>query len=561
MKHFYLFSLMFYFLLMNPFSKVWGSITPKIEKKLEELEKEQERRYIYDQQRDDQLKRLREKADNFLDTKQYQRAFQAQGQILELLISYKGEEALAQANVLIETANQQDDPQLKLEAQLSKAEVLISLGIFLETEKILKNIAPHTLIKREYIVKYYTLKNRLSFDVAEYNEYEEYYWKYYEQGMIYGDSVLKYADEYSFTYLFTKASNFARRGKLDNAIAIYDRIIHEDKVTLHELAMTHASKSWLLEDNEARILELQQSAIYDIRSCTYEAISDQALAVLFFDRKELELADHFMQMALRNARQYGARQRISQINSFLPIIEAQIENLHQKKEMIWFSLIVILSIFISSLFLQTVRLNKRNRQIQSSQKLMKKQNLELETNNQQIKENQKLLNKKNEQLEEINIQLQNANSLREMYVKRFFEISAQFFEQLDYFHYTVGSLLVQKKYTKIDDLIKAFKPKKQRDLFYQNFDELFLDLYPTFIKDLEKITNDKGGFGSTKEKKLTPELRVFALMRLGISDTDRVANILGLTKNTIYAYRNRIKAKIPSDVKDFEEQLMNISSI
>ncbi|GAA4840267.1 DUF6377 domain-containing protein [Algivirga pacifica] len=538
-----------------------AQLSPKVEQKLQELEKEYANRNAYNQQREDQLKQLRIQEQKYWEAQRYTSCFEVQRQLLDLLLAYKGKEALRQANALMKTAEALENQQRIYEATLKKAEVLLSLGVFIKAKELLQAIPSHQLLDQELRVDYYFLQYRLNYDLAEYTQLKEFYKDYQQTGGIYADSVLMLAKDGSFIASLVKAVEYSRHGKNQEAVAIYDRVIEENKASFHQLAMTHASKGWVQATKEAQILELLQSAIYDIKSSTYETTANHLLAVYFMDIGELELADRFMQRALENARIYGARQRIAQINILWPVIEAQIKDMEEKRQLFWkVSFFVLFSLSVL-LLLQTFRLKKRNQKVRTAQSQMTEKNKELEQNYQRIRESQDLLNQQHGELQQVNEQLRKANALREGYVKQFFEIGAQFFEQLDHFHQTVGGLLVQKKYSKIEALITQYKPKKQRDLFYRNFDELFLDLYPTFIQDLERITGNTGTFNVEGEKKLTPELRVFALMRLGINDTDRVANILGLTKNTIYAYRNRVRAKVPSSTEDFEQQLMEISSI
>lgn len=140
--------------------------------------------------------------------------------------------------------------------------------------------------------------------------------------------------------------------------------------------------------------------------------------------------------------------------------------------------------------------------------------------------------------------LKQANIVKEMYISQFLTLCSTYIDRIEDFN----SLVVRKLAAgQADELYNMSKTDKmvneQRKMFYDIFDEAFMKIYPTFIEDVNDLLVDGKHFPANQDGHLTPELRILAFMRLGLEGSSQMAKFLGLSVNTVYSYRNRIKSR------------------
>ena len=177
----------------------------------------------------------------------------------------------------------------------------------------------------------------------------------------------------------------------------------------------------------------------------------------------------------------------------------------------------------------------------------------------QLKELNENLNTSNEKLNSLNIELAESNHVKEQYIGNFIGICSNYIDKLDNYRRVVNKQIASHKvaelfeYTKskslIDDELKEF---------YENFDNTFLSIYPNFVEELNALLIEEEHIPLKKGELLNTELRIFALIRLGISDSSKIAGLLRYSVNTIYNYRVKIKNKSIVPREDFENLVMKI---
>ena len=170
------------------------------------------------------------------------------------------------------------------------------------------------------------------------------------------------------------------------------------------------------------------------------------------------------------------------------------------------------------------------------------------------------LYKKMRHLKELQQRLQQANRIKEVYISQFLNLCSIYMDKLNQF-----CKIVSRKITagKVDDLYKLTKSGKfveeQSKEFYDVFDNAFLHLYPDFVEQVNMLLKDGEKIKLKEGELLNTDLRILAFMRLGIEESPRIAQVLNYSLNTIYAYRNRTKARaINRDT--FEAEIMKIKS-
>lgn len=167
----------------------------------------------------------------------------------------------------------------------------------------------------------------------------------------------------------------------------------------------------------------------------------------------------------------------------------------------------------------------------------------------------------NEDLKSLNHDLSSANQIKEVYIGQFLNICSVYIDKLD----TMRKSVIKKISTgKLVELQKNFgSPEiidKEIKEFYINFDEVFLHIFPNFVADLNSLLIASERIELKKGELLTVELRIFALIRLGINDSAKIAKLLRYSVNTIYNYRAKVKNKVNESRDEFESKIMNIGS-
>ena len=157
--------------------------------------------------------------------------------------------------------------------------------------------------------------------------------------------------------------------------------------------------------------------------------------------------------------------------------------------------------------------------------------------------------------------LKQANHIKEEYIGHFLNLCSIYIEKLDRFRSTVNRKITAGQAEELLKLTKSsqFAGVEQKE-FYANFDNAFLHLYPNFVAEFNELLQPEERFVLKTGELLNTELRIFAIIRLGIDDSSKIANFLHYSINTIYTYRNKVKNKAINRDK-FEEEILKIGAV
>jgi hypothetical protein len=146
-------------------------------------------------------------------------------------------------------------------------------------------------------------------------------------------------------------------------------------------------------------------------------------------------------------------------------------------------------------------------------------------------------------LSEVNSKLSEANQIKEEYIVHFFNVNTDFFSRIERFKVVTEKKLSDRKYDDIKYLLNNINLKAEKAEMLKNFDKVFLKLFPDFINEFNSLFKEGERIYPNKDELLNTDLRIFALMRIGIINNDKIAQILEYSVNTIYAYKTKIKKK------------------
>lgn len=305
---------------------------------------------------------------------------------------------------------------------------------------------------------------------------------------------------------------------------------------------TQEMKEWLI-----------RSAIADVTCATNDYAALNTLARLLFregdiDRAFSYIADHCMCDALS----YNGKLRPWQISKFFPEIEQAYKQKSERSTRALALMILFISSLVIILLCLLIFIFKRQRILDSTRKELQESNRQIEERNRELVEiNAKLVSK--------NAQIQEADKIKQEYISLFLGIVSENINKVRQYKNHVLKAIRQGK-TK--ELVKEIEmaPPIDEDIseFYKMFDQTFVNLYPDFVDKFNALLVDGAAIIPKGDDILTPELRIFALIKLGISNSSKIASLLHYSANTIYNYRAKIKNKARDSREGFEEAVRNI---
>ena len=463
--------------------------------------------------------------------------------------SFKYDSAYLYSKKMLSVANQLHDPAKTVASKMSISFTLLSAGMFWETLEILNQIDVRFLTVSDY-PEYYFLKARCYLDWGDFDHNIDYSDIYYPKGLACIDSALARSPQGSYYYWALKGLKNMRTANYAASESNYLSLLKLPRLSANQFAVTASSLSYvyLMQGAQNKSTNLLiKAAIADIRSATKETVAIYGLAKMLYEKGEQNNAFNYINEAMDEAIFYGARQRQVTISSILPIIEAQrIASVEQQRRslFIYSSVITLLVIFVIGF---TIIIFIQLKKIRIADKIINEANVSLQESN--------------KNLEETNKQLSIANRIKNEYISYYFNINSVYIDKLENFKKSLDKKLVSKRY---DDALVAVNnlnlENERRELFH-TFDKVFLKLFPDFITRFNSLFEAEDRMVIPKDELLNTELRIFALIRMGIHDNDRISKILGYSINTIYAYKNRVKTKSIVSNEEFEEHIMEIGAV
>ena len=249
---------------------------------------------------------------------------------------------------------------------------------------------------------------------------------------------------------------------------------------------------------------------------------------------------------------FNGRLRPWQISQFLPQLEKAYNHRNLKQMRVMAILIVVISCFLAIMVFLLFSIFKRQRILVSVKN-------KLQASYKQIDERNQELVTINDQLTRLNAQIQEADKVKQEYIALFLGILSENINKTRQYKNHVLKYIRQGNTGRLVDEIEALPPiDEDISQFYKMFDETFINLYPDFVEKLNGLLVDGAAIVPKGDDILTPELRIFALIKLGITDSSKIASLLHYSANTIYNYRAKTKNKARVSRDEFETVVRNI---
>ena len=438
--------------------------------------------------------------------------------------------------------------------QLSQSSLLITRGFYAEAKDILQKIEPKEEDPRDYQFMYYNILFGLYNNWATYCENNEFSKNYNQQKVKYLKKAIELSPEKDafYYYLLGELYYYSNHSNNNKTIKYYKKALSMEKANSRLHAMTAFALSEVYQKaNNQELMEhyLLVAAISDVTSATKEnvALQDIALFIYKYKTRSLNKAQEYINLSLEDAYAYKSRLRRIEISSKLQLItNAYTDDIKTTNRLLNIALLVIilllLGVGISSLFIR-----KKNRLLKQKKDEITATSVKME--------------KLNGQLHLINDELKDTNQKRERLVKVYIDLCYKNIER----NQKLRTLAVRKiKANQNKELLSLLSSststEKENKEFLTEFDKAFLSLYPTFVDELNQQLTESAHIQLKENGEMPPILRVCALLRLGITESSKIAGILSYSPQTVYNYRSILKNNA-IDKEHFEENVLKLCMI
>lgn len=317
----------------------------------------------------------------------------------------------------------------------------------------------------------------------------------------------------------------------------------EDKgIIYYTIARAHS----MVGDNENAILWYAKSAESDLLVPKYEYRSLYELARCLYEKNDIERAYTYITRSVQDAIQSNAQLHKQFSYQILPIISSSYNKfVAQKNRAIVFALLISSLLLVFLIILSIFIIKERNR-VLVAEKQTKESNLMLQKLTDELQKNVKIL--------------EETNQVKDIYLGRYLNMCSEYIDGLEKYRVSLRKVVKDG-----EDVMMALKSKefmeKALEDFYNQFDATFLDLFPDFITQLNELLQEgKKVTYHSKERLLTTELRVLALIRLGVDDSVTIASFLRRSVSTVYNYRVKMRNASICDRDEFEKRIMGIGA-
>lgn len=467
--------------------------------------------------------------------------------------SYNTDSSLFYATALSQLAQQAGNEEQKQNALLHRATALMTIGMFKEADEIIKPLREWGVLPGQRS-QFFHLGRSLFGLMADYAVTAQEKAAYASLTDDFRDSLLTIYEAGSNMYRMIYADKLTAHGKYAEALrellpftptgdGRFDAGYH------YTIAEAYYHMGRIEEARHYYTL----AAISDMQSDTREYIALRKLAVILFQSGDIDRAYHYLTLCMADAKVCNARLRILEILDTFPVVnEAYLEKKQQQQRVITGVLIAI-SLLVVSLIFTIFSVLKQKKALQQAQ-------TDLAHANSQLNEVNRMLVEYNEEMKRQNQLITETSYLKEAYITQYMDQCSSYLEKMESFRQRLRQLLSAGKTKEIQQALTSYNQEVETELaeFYDSFDTTFINLFPTFVEDFNALLREDEQVQLKPGQKLNTELRVFALIRLGITDSTKIAHFLRYSVTTIYNYRTRMRNRARGDRDELEKQVMEI---
>ena len=464
--------------------------------------------------------------------------FAIYGDLFNEYLHYQADSSFSYNDERIRLLSKMDHPELEAVALINRAEVMGVIGMYSEALEQLKKI-DLKMLDLKTLNYYYRVCCACYGWLADYTTHESAKQKYRQQANAYKDSILSVL-LHDMDKDIVQAERYLMQGEVNKSISMLNDLLRNypdrrQNAYIHYILSDAYERTGNLD---MQIYYLAKTAIIDLKSSTREYASLQKLAQQVYKKGDVNRAYQYLNCSMEDAVACNASLRYIEVAQFFPIIDKAYKLKEDRGRTFRYGLLFFASFLSLVLILCVLWLYRWNKKLS-----LMRQNLSMS----------------NEQLRLVNHELAQTGKIKEAYIAHYLDQCVAYLDKLESYRRSLAKLAMASR---IDDLFKAIKSeqfiKDERKEFYQSFDKSFLELFPHFITSFNDLLLEEEQIRPKSNELLTTELRIFALIRLGITDSNAIAHFLGYSLATVYNYRSRMKHRAKGKMENFEQEVMNL---
>lgn len=457
------------------------------------------------------------------------------------LESFSFTRANAEVDQLLALANSLGDAQKRDLARLKRSFVFLSAGLFNEAIDTLKTIDLHHFSDQAK-AEFFVTRARCYIDLSDNYPSPKLAEHARQMAVLNLDSALTYVAVDTIERLSLEGFRAIARRTPEEGIRVFHQISRHPQATVRLMAKEYGTVGVnynALNMTDSARVAIVKSAIADERTVTREAISLVRVARYAYEMGDYERSARYIRIGLENANFFDARHRKIEVLSILPLIEEERQQLlrTQRRQFIGFSSVLSLLLLLALWLIR--RAIRQNRELRQRRKALQRAFQQLRENNQALRESQRI---------------------KEQYIGYFFQTNTKLITAARKVIDKATKAVYAADFKEAKFQLKSFNAKQQHQQLLKDFDQAFLTLFPSFVTQFQELFPADVVWQAAAGDELSTEVRIFALMRLGITNNDIIAKILGYSVNTIYAYRSKVRGKSRLDKEAFDGAVMGILS-
>lgn len=502
---------------------------------LNELDNVIENKKEYYKKHEEKIEQLKIKLRNTTNIKY---KFELCDTIFAEYLHYQADSALLYANMGQKYIEKNNEYQ-KNYILLNRAEAFAVMGMYTESFEQLLNINKKFLNKELRLNYYMSMRTYYGW-VSEYTPQTEEKTKYIKKTNIYRDSILLELND-KVDRDINNAEKFILKNNPDSAISILIKRECSGKINLRQIASLYYTLYMaykLKGDTEKQIYYLAKSAIADLKAPVREYASLQRLALLVYQQGNTEKGYKYLINSMEDAVDCNARLRYIEVTEFYPAINKAYKIKEEQKQRvitITLVIVVILSLMLVVAIFYLYRWMKKL-------SLMRKE-----------------LYKANKDLIQVNKSLKEAGKIKEIYIMKYLDRCVNYLEKLEQYRRSLEKLSMASKSEELHKAIRSGQfIRDEKKNFYVDFDKSFLAIFPNFVKDFNNLLKEEEQITLKPGEMMNTEIRIFALIRLGVTDANSIAHFLGCSLATVYNYRSKIRNRAKDETASFEQSVMEL---
>ncbi len=496
--------------------------------------------------------------------------FATASKLFEEFSIYNSDSAIKYADSMCAIARFSGNKQRETQSLIRKSSLLTSTGLLRESEDIMNGISPVGL-DTATLIEYYGQMIYLQSHLGNYaggdgNDH-------YLCERLYKDSIMQIITPAHPEYLWFRSWDIIGTDKNDTTLipALEAKLASsslDNRLDAKE-AYVLARLYYEAGDMERYLSAMIMSAIVDVKIANAEIASLDELGRYVFDNGngDIDRAYRYVNYGLNKAICFPDRVRAFSITSLLDSVNKVYQERNRREKArseraLWCVcvLAVILISAIAVIIMQNKRLRRQGANLDRANKKLNANVTELSDAQKQLHEVNNRLKELNADLQQKNEELHESNYVKEEYIGNIFTICSGYITKLDEMRSSIHAKALAKKYREILDDTDNSSDRMRDELkeFYRSFDSVFLHIYPDFVSDFNALLMPDKAIVPKEGELLNTELRIYAMVRLGITDSIKIAEFLHCSPQTVYNYRFKVRNRAVVPKKDFAETVRRL---